>query len=320
MNPILDHQRLLYRIARDYYINQMTQQEIAKRLGLSRIKVSRLLEQARREAIVSITLNAPLGLMADAEETLEKKFGLQEVQIVHCENSGRADGLEVELAPAAAECLLRRITGGEIISVAMGKTMMAVVKALPLRSLPGVKIVQMNGGLGYVVPFEQSTELARQMASRLAASLHLLHAPGIAADKQAADLFKKDPLVAATLDLAAHADIAILSIGRMVAQEKIAPGQSPLTENDYHDLVSRNAVGDIALRYIDSAGQPLHTSLDERIIGLSFDELKAIPCVIAVAGGAEKHDVILAALQSGIPNVLLTDQATAEFLLTAGGK
>ncbi|RPH90038.1 MAG: sugar-binding transcriptional regulator [Calditrichaeota bacterium] len=320
MNPIFDHQRLLYRISRDYYINQMTQQEIAKRLGLSRIKVSRLLEQARREMIVSITLNAPLGLMADVEETLEKKFGLQEVLIVHCENSAQAAGLEVELAPAAAECLLRRITGEETISVAMGRTMVAVVNALPPRSLPGVSIVQMNGGLGYIVPFEQSTELARQMAARLAASHHLLHAPGIAADKQAADLFKKDPLISSTLNIAAHADIAILSIGSMVPQEKIAQGHSPLTENDYNDLVSLHAVGDIALRYINADGHPLHTSLDERIIGLSFAELMAIPCVIAVAGGEEKHQVILAGLKSGIPNVLVTDQNTAEFLLNAGGE
>lgn len=315
MNALYDQKRLLYKIARDYYLNQLTQNEIAKRLGLSRIKVSRLLRQARQENVVSITLNTPPGLQADLEEALENRFGLEEVNVVICENASNQSTIVAELASAAVECLLRRVSGDEIIGVAMGKTMMSVVHTLPTRALPNLKIVQMNGGLGHVVTLEQSAELARQMAAKLSAELHLLHAPGIAADKQAAVFFKNDPLNAGTLALAVRADIAMLSIGRMAAGATAWRDLFGLSAADIAHFDENSIVGDIALRYIDAAGQHVRTPLDERIIGLSFEELQKIPCVIAVAGGDEKREVIRAALKTGIPNVLVTDQKTAEFLL-----
>ncbi len=315
MNSLSDLQRLLYKVSREYYENQLTQNEIAKRLGLSRIKVSRLLKQARQEQIVSITLTPPPGLLAELEEGIEKKYDLEEVRVVMCEDSSTQNSIVSQLAPSAVECLLRRIQGNEVIGVAMGKTMVSVVHRMPTVSLPDVTIVQMNGGLGHIVTLEQSAELARQMAAKLSAQLRLLHAPGVAKDEEAADVFKSDPLIAETLSLAAQADIAILSIGLLATSSAALRSSALLTDSDINELTTQNAVGDIALRFFDPTGKAVHTSLDARIIGLSYAQLQAIPCVISVAGGDEKLDVIRAGLKSGIPNVLVTDQHTAEYLL-----
>ncbi len=316
MNSTSDFQRLLYKISRDYYENQLTQNEIAKRLGLSRIKVSRLLKQARQEQIVSITLTPPPGLLAELEEGIEKKYALEEVRVVQCDNPSSQNSIVSQLAPSAVECLLRRIQGHEVIGVAMGKTMVSVVNRLPTVSLPDVTIVQMNGGLGHIVTLEQSAELARQMAGKLSAQLRLLHAPGIANEKKAAQVFRSDPLIAETLSLAESADIAIMSIGLLATSSSTLRGSGLLTEADIQQLSTQNALGDIALRFFDANGLPVHTMLDERIIGLTHAQLQNIPCVISVAGGQEKIDVIRAGLKSGIPNVLITDQFTAEHLLT----
>jgi DNA-binding transcriptional regulator LsrR (DeoR family) len=314
MNPIAE-KRLLYKISRDYYFNQLTQNDIAKRLGLSRIKVSRLLKQARQENIVSITLNSPPGLLADLEEAIEKKYQLEEVRVVQCEETSTQASVVPQLAPAASETLLRRIEGAEVIGVAMGQTMTSVVNSLPQHSLPGIKIVQMNGGLGHVVSIQQSAELARQMSVKLGGELRLLHAPGFAADQKSASVFKSDPMIAETLALAARANIAILSIGRLSAGTSQLLEDTLLSKEDLAVLHSKNAVGDIALRYINESGQHIKSSLDQRIIGLSFEELQHIPCVIAVAGGDDKFEAIRAGLLSGIPNVLITDNVTAERLV-----
>ena len=315
MNSLSDLQRLLYKVSREYYENQLTQHDIAKRLGLSRIKVSRLLKQARQEHIVSITLTPPPGLLAELEEGIEKKYGLEEVRVVMCEDYSSQSSIISQLAPSAVECLLRRIQGHEVIGVAMGKTMMSVVNRLPTVSLPDVTIVQMNGGLGHIVTLEQSAELARQMAGKLSAQLRLLHAPGVAKNEAAARVFKSDPLIAETLALAAQADIAILSIGLLATSSSALRSSALLTDSDIAELTTRAAVGDIALRFFDSDGTAVQTTLDERIIGLSHAQLQAIPCVISVAGGEEKIEVIRAGLKSCIPNVLVTDQHTAEQLL-----
>jgi DNA-binding transcriptional regulator LsrR (DeoR family) len=68
--------KLLYRIARAYYENDLTQEQIGKRFGLSRIKVSRLLRRAREEGIVQITVVSPLASHADLEGQLEARYGL----------------------------------------------------------------------------------------------------------------------------------------------------------------------------------------------------------------------------------------------------
>lgn len=312
-----DKLRLLYKVAAEYYLNDLTQQQISEKLGLSRIKISRLLKQAREENIVTITLNAQPGMRTqmEIEAEIERRYGLHEVVVVPCEDTASPATVQATLAPAAVECLLRRLTGNEVIGIAMGKTMISVVQALPFIKMPGLKIVQMNGNLGQVMSMEQSAELARQMAAKLSAELYLLNAPGIAADVESAKVFKKDPTIAAALSLAAHADIAVLSIGRFAPGRLPFPDTLRLSPQEVSLMTNSGAVGDIALRFIDEQGRKVATPLDERIIGLSFEELRRIPCVIAVAGGDEKHQVIRAGLKTGIPKVLITDQSTAAFLL-----
>jgi DNA-binding transcriptional regulator LsrR (DeoR family) len=314
MNLSLEHQRLLYKIARDYYLNQYTQHQIAKRLGLSRIKVSRLLKQARKEQVVNITLTIPTGLMADLEYSLENKYQLEEVKVVYCETQSDMYAVSRELAPAAAECLIRRITGNEIVGVTWGRTMMSVIDALPSRSFPKVRIVQMNGGLGTLVTHEHSTELSRRIAGKLSAQLHLLPAPGIASNKESVAIFKKDKIISETLNLAAMADIALVGIGVLSSNSFILQDGSILSENDIIQLKRAGSVGDIVLRYFDKEGRLANSDINERVIGLSFEELQHIPCVIAVGGGDEKYPAIRAALKTDIPSVLVTDQKTAQKL------
>ncbi|MDZ7315665.1 MAG: sugar-binding transcriptional regulator [candidate division KSB1 bacterium] len=317
MAQTLEKLRLLYKVAAEYYLNDLTQQQISERLGLSRIKISRLLKQAREENIVTITLNAQPGMRTqmEVEAEIERRYGLHEVVVVPCEDTASSASVQATLAPAAVECLLRRLTGNEVIGIAMGKTMISVVQALPFIKMPRLKIVQMNGNLGQVMTMEQSAELARQMAAKLSAELYLLNAPGLAADVESARVFKKDPTIASALSLAAHADIAVLSIGRFAPGRLPIPDTLRLSPQEVSLMTNSGAVGDIALRFIDEQGGKVETPLDERIIGLSFEELRRIPCVIAVAGGDEKRQVIRAGLKTGIPKVLITDQNTAAFLI-----
>jgi len=310
-----EYQRLLYKMARAYYFDNLTQNQIARRFGLSRIKVSRLLKQARQSKIVNITLSAPSGVMSDLEAQLERKFGLEEVMVIPVENNDDLGGVARELGPAAAECLSRRIHGDEIIGITWGTTMMAVIDALGSKSWPEVQIVQMNGGLGPVGMVEHSTELASRLAQKLNAKLRLLLAPGIVSNKPAAEALKSDKQIAQTLALAARADIAIVGMGIPSADSVLMSDGSILSQHDLEVLRQNGAVGDIGLRYINTLGEPLELEINERIIGLTFEQIKNIPHVIAVAGGARKYEIIRAALRSKIPNILVTDHLTAQKLV-----
>ena len=311
-----DQHRLLYQIAQAYYIDGHTQQQIAKTFGLSRPKVSRLLKLARERKIVNITFNPPSGGLTDLERELKQKYGLDEVVAVPVSDPFNPATEAHELGHAAAEILLRRITGHEIVSLAWGTTVMALVDALPYKSipLPDLTIVQMCGGLGPIEKLENSIVLAQRMARKFNANLRILSAPGIVTDREEAKALKSVKQIAETLDLAAHAHIAIVGMGSLTSSSYWVRDGSLLSQEDFVTLKKAGAVGDIALHFIDSEGHMLDLEINERIISPTSGQLRNIPMVIAIAGGPEKYEIIRAGLLSKIPKILVTDELTAEKL------
>ena len=310
-----EEHRLLYRVAQAYYLDGLTQQQIARRFGLSRPKVSRLLQKARDQGIVSITLVPPPHGLSDLEHDLEVAFDLKEAVIVQVSNPDDHATVVHELGPAAAECLLRCLSGSETIATAWGTSILAMVDALPYRSLPNATIVQMLGGLGPVDTLEHSAELTQRIAQKLGAKLRLLPAPGIVGSQAMAEALRADPQIASALALAARADIGLVGLGAPTPDSLLLRTGSILCSHDLQLLREAKAVGDVALRYLDAKGRPLDFELNERMIGLTLDQIGKIPRVIGIAGGPLKHDIIRAALRAKILDVLVTDLHTAQALL-----
>ena len=305
----------MYKIAQAYYQFGQTQQEIAVRFAISRPKVSRLLQKARDQGIVNITLVPPDTDGVEIERALEEKYQLEEVLAVPVE-PGYDDGkIASVLGPTAADCLLRSMKGHEIVGFAWGKTILSMVDALPIRMWPHVTIVQIAGGLGPLEASEHATELTHRVAQQFNAQLRLLQAPGIVASKSVAQALLEEPQIALTLELASKAQIAVVGLGVPSMDSVVLRYGSLLNQEDLNNLNSAGAVGDIALRYIDANGYSVKDDINQRTIGLSLDKIKSIPRVIGVAGGSEKYAVIRAALIGHYLDVLITDIVTARRLL-----
>ena len=194
-------------------------------------------------------------------------------------------------------------------------TILTMVDALPLKPWPDVTIVQMLGGLGPVDALEHSTALAQRIAQRFNARLRLLPAPGIVSTRAAAQELKSNSQVSETLALAAKADIAVVGLGVPLPVSVILRDGTIITSKELDRLKQAGAVGDVGLRYIDTYGKPLNLELNERIIGLTLEQIMSIPRVIGVAGGTAKYKIIRAALRGKILDVLVTDHITAQSLL-----
>ncbi|MFB3785547.1 MAG: sugar-binding transcriptional regulator [bacterium] len=309
-----DLYRLLYKIAQAYYLDGLTQQQIAKRFNLSRPKVSRLLQQARDEKIVNITLVPPSGSLAGLENTLEDQYGLDEVILVPVSDPADTGEVARRLGPPAGEYLLRSLHDHDTLALAWGTTLSAAVNALPCRSWNHLTIVQMIGGLGPDDSNEHSAELVRRAARRLQAQFRLVRAPGIVATTAAAKALRADPQIADTLEHAARADFALVGLGVLSPGTVLRQSGTILGENDLALLKQSGAAGDIILRFLDEQGAPLGLDINKRIIGLTLEQLKKIPRVAGVAGGTAKYKIIRAALRGRWLNVLITDQQTGERL------
>ena len=306
-------QKLMYKIARAYYEDGYTQQDIGKRFGLSRIKVGRLLEKARRERIVQISIIEPkIDAFYELENLIEKKYKVDEVILVPSHDDHRRTLRGV--GQATAGFLDRIITGEEVIGLTWGGTLLAVVEALHNNNWPGVRVVQLLGGLGSSEADMYGADLTIRMAQSFGAKARLLSAPGIVPTKEICDALLQDQQIMETLELGCNADIALVGLGRPSPSSPVIKS-GILSPSELEELEAQGAVGDIGLHFIDDYGRSIENEINDRIIGLNIQEYKNIKKLVGIAAGPEKYEVVKAALHGDYISVLITDEKIGQRLL-----
>ena len=304
---------LLGKVSALYYLRHHTQQEIARRLRVSRPTVSRLLREARDLGYVQITVASPPGLHLDLETRIEDRYGLESVHVVEGGAGQSPEVMRRQLGAAAAKYLARAVRPGETIGLAWGTTLSAMVDAMVPMATANTRVVQILGGVGAPDAPEYGAELVRRLARQLEAQAVLLPAPGIVATAAVRDVLSKDKHVRAALDELDSLDIVFVGLGSLASNTVLNDGHT-LSRQARKELQTRRAVGDIALRFFDDRGAPVLTGLDDRMLGITTEQLRKVERVVAVAGGTDKFDAIVAALQAKIVDVLITDRITAEAL------
>jgi len=303
--------RLLTKVSKLYYEEGLNQDEIMTRLQLSRSKVSRLLKRARDRGIVKITVVPPPGLFPDLEAELEERYHLKEAVVVEVRDPQSQPLVSRELGIAAANYLIRTLQDNDVIGVSWGTTLSHMVAALEPRPANGVHVVQIIGGLGPPESEVHATDLCRRLAQLLQCRLTLLPAPGIVDHVEAKEIILSDSHVRHCFELFSRITVAYVGVGAPTPDSVIMRDGSIITQEELDALLQKGAVGDIALRFFDAFGRPVLSELDERVIGISLEELRQIKRVVGVAGGPKKVEVLRGALRGGLINVLITDHVTA---------
>lgn len=302
---------LIVKVAELYYLQDMPQRDIAEKLNLSRPKVSRLLKAARELNIVEIKINYPDTQRSSLEKIFEKKFNLKEAVIVRS-TSGGVGRIFGEVTATAARYLKRVVRDGMSVGVAWGKTLKAVIDALKVDGLKyNVKVIQLIGSLGQ--SSTGPTEIARKLAEAFGGSYYLLPAPAIVNTPDIKKAIIDEPAIQEIINMAKTADMALVGIGNIDENSSFFTA-GYLKKEDLKYLREQQAVGDICAHFYDIEGR-ICREIEDRAITISFEELKSIPLVVAVATGQEKAPAILGALRSGAIDVLITDEQTASNVL-----
>jgi DNA-binding transcriptional regulator LsrR (DeoR family) len=305
--------RLMSKASSLYYLQDFNQREIADRLHLSRPKVSRLLQRARDRDIVQISVTSPEGNFVDLESEFEERFDLQEVVITSAgpsETNGESAFLKRQIGAAAANYLGRTVGAGDVLGVTWGTTLQAMMQALQPMDTDDIHVVQTLGGVGPPEAEAHAADLSRRLAQLLDGRLTALPTPGIVDNPQVRDVLVSDRHAKTALDLFPDLTTAYVGIGAL-STNPIFDEDPSVPERTHDDLIASEAVGDIALRFFDAEGRPVRTALDERLIGITLDQLHDTDCVVGVAGGPEKIDAIHGALRGQHVDVLITDHTTA---------
>lgn len=289
-------------VAHLYFKRRLTKQEIAARLGISRFKVARLVDQALEDGLVRIEIDEPIPLVEELGSALEQSYGIDLALV-----AARAGDVEPvdAVARVAASWLPELVRDDDVLGVAWGSTIQRVARAMAAG--PSVPVVQICGAIAGAGSGEGPLELAWQFAERLGGSYYPLPVPAVVGNAALKDELVANGAVAPTVAMFDRVTVALVGIGSLEAG-----GRSSLTTSGAlaPDDVPPNAVGDLLVHLFDAGGELIETPLAARAVQLSVEQLRRAR-VVAVAAGPGKERAIGAALRTGLVDVLVTDEATA---------
>lgn len=301
---------LATRVARRYFLDNRSKLEIAEEFAISRFKVARLLDVARDNGIVTITITGPGALDAELSEGLRRRFGLDHAIVVST-SPGDDARIRQQLGQVAAELLTEIATPHDVLGLGWARAVLAMAPHLRHLSLAGV--VQLTGALTRPDVDASATELVRDIARRTHAEPSVFYAPMIVSDPAAADALARQQQLIDTFARFARVTKAVVGIG----------GWNPPASTLYdaldppeRELMQRNGVhADLSGVLLDAAGAAVITPLSKRIIAINARQLQHIPMVIGIAYGVSKVPAVRAALTGGYLQALVTNTTVAEHLL-----
>ncbi|MBC8174974.1 MAG: sugar-binding transcriptional regulator [Candidatus Marinimicrobia bacterium] len=304
---------ILVEAARYYYEHGLTQNQIAKRLGISRPGVSRLLRKARERGIVKIEISDPFEYDLRIEEEIKNKFGLKKVIIVP-NGSEDPQVIKRRLGKAAVILLDQIINEGTTFAISWGTTMQEVARQVRRRRVKDMIVVQLNGGISRAEYDTYASEIAQKISDNYEAIPYLLPLPAIVDNPELKRAIISDKNISRTLKLSKKAEVAMFTIGSF-SYNSVLVRADYFEDQEVDELLKEGAVGDICSRILKYDGTICSSELNDRTIGIELEELKKKSYSIAVAGGKEKLSAIRAGLNGKWFNVLITDEWVAHELL-----
>lgn len=305
--------KILVEAAKLYYQHQLSQQEISKKLGVSRPTVSRLLQQARETGIVKIEIIDSAEIGTQLESALVEKFGLKKAVIVP-NDTDDTKIIKKRLGKAAVLLVDNLISEGTVLGISWGTTMQEIARQIRARRVSDMVVVQLNGGISRAELDTHASEIAQKIGESYKAIPYLMPLPAVVDNAELKKAILSDKNIARTLKLGLKADIALFTIGSF-GYNSVLVKADYFEPNEVEALLLKGAVGDICSRIIKSDGAICSEELNSRTIGIDLEELKEKPYSIAVAGGKEKLAAIRAGLQGKWFNILITDEWIATELL-----
>lgn len=294
---------LLYKVAWLYYMDELTQKEIADRLSISRIKVIKMLEESRKRKIVRFHFSTLFRKKNETEKRLIDKYQLKDVFVIPWNGKEK---ISETLGQATAMYLNDLLQDDTCIGVGYGEAISSILKNLAKISNRKISIVSMTGG---VMPYIQ--QVGHQIFELDPA---LIPAPIIMSNQKLADALMEETAVRQVFDLAQTVKVVVTGIGGMEETSTVLASHL-LTEKEFTNLREKGAVGDILMHFIDKEGQLVDSEIEERLISTKLEDIKQRDYIIAAAGGAAKVAAIHTAMTHQLINVLITDEETAEMLL-----
>ncbi|MEA5160642.1 sugar-binding transcriptional regulator [Cereibacter johrii] len=297
---------LMARVAWLYYNDGLTQNEVGEILNISRIKVSRLLDQGRSSGLIQVRINSRQQGCLELETRMKREFGLADCRVIP---ESPVEDVNLRVGQAAAQYLMQKLAFGETISVGWGETVTHSIRMLGHTAQErGIGLYSLTGGVQTYVEGMREANWHR--------NVNIIPAPLVVSTPELARALMQEPAIAALMARALEADYKLVGIGGLGESATVVT-QGYISAGEIDPLRRGGARGDILCRFYDRRGRDIGVPLHERVVGVDLDQLRRSERVIGAAGGPAKTGPILSALRGEILDILITDEPTALALLDA---
>jgi DNA-binding transcriptional regulator LsrR (DeoR family) len=294
-----------------YYIEGLTQEQVACALSMSRAKVIRLLAAARESGVVRIRIEAKGTTGLALERRLIDAFGL--AQAIVAPSPADAAATAAIVGEAAGTFMADHVEDGMSIGVGWGETLSMSLKAIGTRMRERLSVVSLLGGMTHSRAVNPSA-VARRMADAFGAECYQLTAPVFVASEATRRALWAEPGLAALIARARRVQTALVSVGDL-SEDATLFRERLLPRSALASLRRAGAVGDVLCQFVDREGRVIDHDVTRRVVAMPLADLRRVPTIVIAAGGARKALAIRAALAATGAHVLITDEAAASALL-----
>jgi DNA-binding transcriptional regulator LsrR (DeoR family) len=304
-------EQLATRAAWLYFLGNNTQAQIAKKLGLTRLRVNRLLAQAREQGLVQINIAGRLANCITLEQSLMQCFGLKDAVVVP--SAGDTGQLRSVIASAAGQHLARHLHDGMSVGVGWGQTLRQSLMSVPRKTFRNLSVVSLIGGLtqsSAVNPHETASHLA----DIIGAQCYYFAGPAYTDSAASRDVLMNQPMLRDVFERGRAVDLAFFSVGELAQASSMAT-LNLITREEIASLKAAGAVGDVCSHWMNVDGELVDHTLNSRAVGLPPSHLKQVANSVLVSGGNLKVEAMHGALVAGYANQVITDENTATQLI-----
>lgn len=292
-----------------YYKDKMSQQEIAKKLNISRPWVSKLLARAEELGIVKIEVLSPFVNNVAMENALMEKYHMKYVGVIQNDNSSTDN-----VAFAAANYFVAELHEKDVVGVGWGKSVSRLIAKTPSVYFPEVQLVPLSGSFGNTLSVLPNYNTI-QLSEKLNGMAKVFHAPMVCSSQEEYQALISNEHTQKFLNMAENANIILLGIG--VFETSIVPQYGILEQNEIEELKQKKAIGDVGLSYFDKYGNLVETQKTKKMIKTNIIKAsKNARTVIGIADGINKVNIIDVALSLNLFTAFFTDEKTASALLS----
>ena len=200
------------RIAWMYYVEGLTQNDIAERLGIGRVTVVRNINEAIKQREVKIWIEGEVAECFELEADLKQAFGFKEAVVVP--EPVIPENITKSIGVAAGMYMSDTLADDMTVGVGWGATLYESLQTLAPRELENVQVISLLGGIVQARKFNPA-EFAWQFARIMGADCYLLQAPAVVDSPETREALIERCGLRDIFRRAERLDMALLSVGTM---------------------------------------------------------------------------------------------------------